>query len=332
MKSSAKLVEPDIGATARGLELYRSMLRIRLFERRAESEYAAGNISGALHLSIGQEAIAAGVCAAMAPDDILTTTHRGHGHCLARGMSPAGMAAELLGRTTGVCAGKGGSMHMADVARGVLGANGIVGGGIPLACGAALASVYQQSDRVAVAFFGDGAANIGAFSESLNLAAVFELPVVFVAENNGYAEATPFEAHCAGGSIARRADGYGIPGITVDGLDVIEVLRVGEDAIAQARAGRGPYLIEAIGHRVAGHHEGDTQTYRLPGERERMEANDPLDRIKLRLSAEAHEEIARIESEEAAVIDQAWQEAHSAPFPPEAELTTDVYVNYGRVA
>jgi pyruvate dehydrogenase E1 component alpha subunit len=310
------------------VNLFRVMTRIRLFEERAKAEFAAGGVPGTLHLSIGQEAVAAGVCCQLETDDVITTTHRGHGHCLAKGMEPVSMVAELLGRSTGACGGKGGSMHIADVKRGVLGANGIVGAGLPLACGAGLVSVYRQTQTIAVAFFGDGAANIGAFNESLNLAAIWCLPVVFVAENNGYAEATPFEYHCAGGSIARRAEGYGFPGITVDGTDVIAVHSVAGEAIARARRGEGPTLIEATAARVAGHHEGDTQTYRNPSESETIKSQDPVDRLRDLLGSASTDRLGKIEREEEAILSEAWESARKDPLPPPESLTQDVYVSF----
>jgi acetoin:2,6-dichlorophenolindophenol oxidoreductase subunit alpha len=205
------------------LHLYREMLLIRRFEERVAREFSAGNIPGVVHLYAGEEGCAVGVCAQLRPSDVITSTHRGHGHCLAKGADLKAMVAELMGRSTGICRGKGGSMHIAEVNKGILGANGIVGAGLPLACGAALAAQYRGSDDVAVSFFGDGAANIGSFNEALNLAAVWKLPVVFVAENNGYAEATPFEYHCAVAAVADRASAYAMPGTTVEGGDVLAV-------------------------------------------------------------------------------------------------------------
>ncbi len=224
--------------TLRGM--YERMALIRTFEETTMRQFADGQIPGFVHLYAGEEAVAVGVCAHLSDADFITSTHRGHGHCIAKGVDVGGMVAELMGRRTGLCKGKGGSMHVADVEKGMLGANGIVGGGYPLACGAALTAKVHGSGAVAVCFFGDGAANQGTFHESLNLASIWNLPVVFVCENNGYAEATPFSYHCSTADIATRAQGYDIPGVVVDGLDVLAVFEVVGEAIARARRGDGP--------------------------------------------------------------------------------------------
>ena len=226
------------------LEIYERMVTIRKFEDRVHDEYAAGRIPGFVHLYAGEEAVAVGVCAHLSDADNITSTHRGHGHCIAKGVGVNEMMAELYGRTTGACKGKGGSMHIADIDRGMLGANGIVGGGVPLACGAALTAQVQGSGAVAVSFFGDGGANEGTFHEGLNLAAIWKLPTIFVVENNRYAQSTSVKYASAGGDIAARAQAYGIPGVTVDGLDLFDVYETTGAAIDRARAGDGPTLLE----------------------------------------------------------------------------------------
>src|SRR5712675_134109 len=248
------------------LHLYEQMTTIREFEERAGKEFAAGKIPGFVHLYAGEEAVAVGVCTHLTDDDYITSHHRGHGHCIAKGVDIQAMVAELLGREAGACRGKGGSMHIADVHKGMLGANGIVGGGFPLATGAGLTCKYNGRDQVAVCFFGDGAANQGTFHESLNLAGIWKLPVIYVAENNGYAESTPVTYHMSCRDIAERAAGYNMPGVTVDGLDVLAVYEAAGEAIARARRGEGPSLIECKTYRYYGHFEGDTITYRTKEE------------------------------------------------------------------
>lgn len=248
------------------LKMYEQMLTIRRFEERAGKEFAAGKIPGFVHLYAGEEAVAVGVCSHLTDDDFITSHHRGHGHCIAKGVDIQAMVAELLGREAGACRGKGGSMHIADVHKGMLGANGIVGGGFPLATGAGLTCKYMDRGNVAVCFFGDGASNQGTFHESLNLASIWNLPVVYVAENNGYAESTPVTYHMSCRDIAERAAGYDMPGVTVDGLNVLAVYEAAGEAIARARRGEGPSLIECKTYRYYGHFEGDTITYRTKEE------------------------------------------------------------------
>jgi len=259
------------------LDLYRVMRTIRRFEQRATTLFGENKIWGTIHSYAGEEAIAAGVCAHLRDDDWITSTHRGHGHCIAKRADLGKMFAELLGRETGYCRGRGGSMHIADTSKGNLGANGIVGGGIPIATGAALTAKQLGTDQVAVSFFGDGAANQGTFHESLNLAAIWKLPVVFVCENNQYAESFPTKKAFAVEDIAIRAAGYGFPGVTVNGRDVGAVYDVAGEAIARARAGDGPTLIIADSYRHEGHYYGDPQHYRAKGEVEEWRATfDPL--------------------------------------------------------
>jgi TPP-dependent pyruvate/acetoin dehydrogenase alpha subunit len=313
------------------LDLYKKMLLIRLFEERAAHEFKAGKIPGVVHLYAGEEACAVGVCAHLRLTDAVTSTHRGHGHCLAKGADLKRMVAELMGRSSGVCRGKGGSMHIAEVDKGILGANGIVGAGLPLACGAALAAQYRGSDDVAVSFFGDGAANIGYFNEALNLAAIWKLPVLFVAENNGYAEATPFEYHCAVASVADRASAYSMPGTSVDGGDVLAVYEAAGEAITRARGGDGPSLLEVRTARLAGHYEGDTQTYRSDGEGAALVDRDPLVRLREQLAMVPVEvfELAAIEEAITERLNDAWSFAEASPLPAPEEALDGAYASYG---
>lgn len=300
-----------------GAEWLRLMVRIRLFEEMLADLFERGQLVGVVHLSIGQEATAVGVCSALAPGDQITTTHRGHHHMLARGLEPEPMLAEILGKATGYCRGKGGSMHVACFARGVTGANGIVGGGIPMALGLAEAARTLGTAGVAVSFFGDGAANQGTFHETLNLAALWRAPTVFVCENNGYTEFTPVERVTAGPGIARRAQAYGIPGVGVDGNDVAAVYAAATEAVTRARAGGGPTLLECRTVRRRGHHEGEERyagTYR-----DAVEAEDPIDRLEVALAAPDLR--AELEAEEAELLGRALAAAQAAPEPsPEAAL------------
>src|SRR5204862_1724668 len=261
---------------ARLLDMYERMVQIRTFEDTASKKFADGKMAGFVHLYAGEEAVAVGVCAHLADKDYITSTHRGHGHCIAKGVSLREMVAELLGREAGACRGKGGSMHIADVNKGMLGANGIVGGGFPLAAGAGLTAKFNGKGQVAVCFFGDGAGNQGTFHEGLNLAGIWKLPVIFVAENNGYAESTPVTYHMSCRDIADRAAGYNMHGVTVDGLDIFAVYEAAGEAIARARRGEGPSLIECKTYRYYGHFEGDTITYRTKDELEFYRGRDPI--------------------------------------------------------
>ncbi len=272
------------------IDIYTRMLRIRRFEEQVGVLFAQGQLPGFVHLYIGEEAVGAGVCAALRDDDYIVSTHRGHGHVIAKGGDFNRMMAELFGKATGYCKGKGGSMHIADFSIGMLGACGIVGGGIPMAVGAALSAKYRGTDQVAVTFFGDGASNEGSFHESLNLAAVQKLPVLFVCENNQYGEFTPMEKATAVKDIALRAGGYGIPGIIVDGTDALAVYDVAVEAVERARRGEGPTLIEAKTHRKGGHAEGEKAflaggVYRSPEELAEAQAKDPLDIMHRKMMA-----------------------------------------------
>jgi pyruvate dehydrogenase E1 component alpha subunit len=316
---------------AKLLEMYERMVEIRTFEDAAGKNFADGLVPGFVHLYAGEEAVAVGVCSHLSDKDYITSTHRGHGHCIAKGVDIPGMVAELMGKATGVCKGKGGSMHIADVDKGMLGANGIVGGGFPLACGAALTAKTLGTGGVAICFFGDGASNQGTFHEGLNLAAIWKLPVVFVCENNGYAESTPVHYHCATSDIANRAGGYEIPGVVVDGLDLFSVYEVAGEAIARARRGEGPTLIEAKTYRFYGHFQGDMVTYRTQEELDRFKLRDPI--LNVRAYAQQHglataEEFNAIDERVQRNLDKAWEDGKAAPFPAPEEALTDVYVSY----
>jgi acetoin:2,6-dichlorophenolindophenol oxidoreductase subunit alpha len=262
------------------VKIYRMMHVIRRFEERVAECFAAGEIPGFIHLAVGQEAVPAAVCALLGREDLVAATHRGHGQCLAKGAEPRRVMAELFGRVTGCCRGKGGSMHLCDMPNGVLGTNGVVGANLPIAVGTALASRVRGSRQVTAAFFGDGAANTGAAHEALNLASVWDLPIVFVCENNLYAEFTPQSVHTKATSIAERAAAYRMPGVTVDGNDVLAVFDAAANAIEVARSGGGPTLIEAMTYRFRGHHEGDQMAYRTKDEAERWRARDPIPRFR----------------------------------------------------
>ncbi|MBG5225702.1 thiamine pyrophosphate-dependent dehydrogenase E1 component subunit alpha [Pseudomonas aeruginosa] len=314
------------------LHAYRVMRTIRAFEERLHVEFATGEIPGFVHLYAGEEASAAGVMAHLRDDDCIASTHRGHGHCIAKGVDVHGMMAEIYGKKTGVCQGKGGSMHIADLEKGMLGANGSVGAGAPLAAGAALAAKLKGSDAVAVAFFGDGGSNEGAVFEAMNLAAVWNLPCLFVAENNGYAEATAANWSVACDHIADRAAGFGMPGVTVDGFDFFAVHEAAGAAIERARAGEGPSLIEVKLTRYYGHFEGDAQTYRDPDEvKHYRETRDCLKQFRERtchaglLSAS---DLDAIDAEVEARIEDAVQRAKNDPKPEPDDLLRDVYVSY----
>lgn len=316
---------------ARLLRMYEQMQTIREFEERAGKEFASGKVPGFVHLYAGEEAVAVGVCSNLTDDDFITSHHRGHGHCIAKGVDIREMVAELLGREAGACRGKGGSMHIADVHKGMLGANGIVGGGFPLATGAGLTAKTNGRGQVAVCFFGDGAANQGTFHESLNLAGIWQLPVIYVAENNGYAESTPVTYHMSCRDIAERAAGYHMPGVTVDGLDVLAVYEAASEAIARARRGEGPSLIECKTYRYHGHFEGDTITYRTKEEVDSYRARDPIQRLRtfmLERGFASAQELDTIDQQVQEQIEDAWRFAEAAPYPAPEEALTDVYVSY----
>jgi pyruvate dehydrogenase E1 component alpha subunit len=260
-----------------------TMWQIRRFEEAVDDLFARGLMHGTMHLSIGQEAVATGACLALTRTDLITSTHRGHGHCIAKGAQLDRMMAELLAKETGYCRGRGGSMHIADVDTGNLGANGIVGGGIPIAAGAALAQKLRNTDNVAVSFFGDGATNEGAFHEGLNLAAVWSLPAIFICENNGYGMSMSSSLSMAVPRVSDRAAAYGMPGVTVDGNDVQAVFDAVTEAVARARAGGGPTLIEALTYRHKGHSKSDQNLYRTREEIDAWRAKDPIGRFETAL-------------------------------------------------
>jgi TPP-dependent pyruvate/acetoin dehydrogenase alpha subunit len=307
--------------------LYRTMRTIRTFEEAVGELFYRGRLPGFVHLYVGQEAIAAGVCASLRRDDVITSTHRGHGHLLAKGASPERMMAELFGRVDGYCRGKAGSMHIADFELGIFGANGIVGGGLPIATGAALAATFDGRERVAVAFFGDGAANEGTFGESLNLASLWRLPVVFVCEHNGFTEWTPTEELTAG-SIAGRASGYDVPGHVVEADDVKAVYRAARDAVERARGGDGPSLLECRAWRLRSHNEGEEAfigdwSYRTAEAVERERMRDPLARLEREIAD--REVTARIDAEVEEAIAAAVAFAEASPWPEPASALEDVF-------
>jgi acetoin:2,6-dichlorophenolindophenol oxidoreductase subunit alpha len=310
------------------LAMYSTMNKIRLFESKLQEFFAAGKIPGFVHLYLGEEAVATGACATLTKDDKLTSTHRGHGHCLAKGGDLKLMMAEIFGRKTGYCKGKGGSMHIADFDLGILGANGIVGGGGPLACGSAFASKYKKTDAVTLCFFGDGASNQGTTQESLNLASAWKLPLVFVNENNGYGISCPQCKSMAVTDIADRAAAYDMPGVVVDGNDVLAVYEAVTEAVKRARKGEGPSLVECKTYRWRGHFEGDACTYRCAEELAEWMAKDPIPRFTNKLiesgiatKAELDAIVAQIQDD----VNQAVAYAESSPYPDASELMDDVY-------
>lgn len=314
------------------LEAYRTMRTIREFEDRIHADFSTGEIPGFVHLYAGEEASATGIMMHLGKEDYIASTHRGHGHCIAKGVDVMGMMAEIWGKSTGTCRGKGGSMHIADLEQGMMGANGIVGGGGPLICGAALAMKLRKTDKVAICFFGDGASNQGTIFEAMNLATVWNLPVIFVAENNGYAEATSSSYSVACDNIADRASAFGMPGVIVDGFDFFAVHEAAGEAITRARKGGGPTLLEVKLSRYYGHFEGDQQKYRAPNEVAKIkEAKDCLTTFAKRVTAAgqlSQGDLAKIDSEVGALIDESVRRAKSDPQPTAADLLTDVYISY----
>jgi TPP-dependent pyruvate/acetoin dehydrogenase alpha subunit len=309
-------------------DLFATMALIRAFETRVAELYRDSELPGFVHTSLGQEAVAAGVGGALADGDYVATTHRGHGHCLARGMDVDGMMAELFARGEGLCHGKGGSMHVADPSKGVLGANAIVGASLPLAVGAGMSSKFLGQGRVAVAFFGEGAVNQGAFHEAVNLAAIWNLPTLLVCENNVYAEFSDSRTLTRIPSVAERAAGYGIEAEVVDGNDVVAVHGLTAAAAARCRDGRGPFLIEAETYRWHGHYEGDAQPYKPEEEAASWRERDPLEVSGARLieNGEADgEEPERIRAEAAARVEAAIERARKLPPPDLEEAYADVF-------
>ena len=313
------------------LWIYERMRLIREFENKAAELFAAGKIPGFVHLYAGEEAIAVGVCAQLTDRDYITSTHRGHGHCIAKGVDINEMTAELFGKTSGACKGKGGSMHIADVTKGMLGANGIVGAGGPLACGSGLMAKVKGTDQVTVCFFGDGAAEQGTMHESMNLASIWKLPVIFLCENNGYAQSTPVHYHSASRDIADRATAYNMPGFAVDGTDLFAVYEAAGEAIARARRGEGPTLIECKAFRYYGHFQGDNLSYYTEEDKSKQKARDPIETFRKRVLERkllSEKELADIDARAPQIIGEAFQQAEAAPYPALAEVLTDVYVSY----
>jgi pyruvate dehydrogenase E1 component alpha subunit len=309
--------------------MYKTMTRIRYFEEAIEKHFLAGEIPGFTHLYIGEEAIATGVCRNLTDRDFIESTHRGHGHCIAKGAELTRMMAEIFGKVTGYCKGKGGSMHIADFSVGMLGANGVVGGGYTLATGAALAAKLTKSDQVAAVFFGDGASNRGTFHEAANMAGAWKLPVIFVCENNEWASTTPTGTTTAVTDIARRAAGYDMPGVTVDGNDVFAVYDAAGKMVADARKGAGPSLLECKTYRIKGHFVGDPEKYRTREEvQTRFAASDPLKNFEARVTGEkwlSQKELSAIRAKSAQDVEEALEFAKKSPSPDPSELYTDLY-------
>jgi pyruvate dehydrogenase E1 component alpha subunit len=324
MKYSAELLH----------KMYERMVTIRLFEEKANELFLAGELPGFLHLYIGEESIAVGVCANLTDKDYIASTHRGHGHCIAKGVQVEGMMAELFGKKTGCCRGKGGSMHIADFSVGMLGANGVVGGGYNLTVGAALASQLRKTDEVAVPFFGDGASNRGTFHEAMNMAAAWKLPVVFVCENNQWASTTPYRTTTAVENIADRAVGYGMPSMIIEnGNDVFAVYEAAKKAVEMARSGAGPVLLEAKTYRIKGHFVGDPEMYRTKEEvKHHFETNDPLVNFSntvIKNNWMKKKDLETIQAAVAARVLKSVELARQADYPDAKELFTDIYVEGG---
>lgn len=323
--------ELELGAR---LAMFEQMVTIRVFDETARRLLEQGVIGGEVHQYIGEEAVAVGVCASLRPGDVITGTHRGHGHIIAKGGELKKMMAELAGKADGYCRGKGGSMHITSAALGIYGANGIVGAGLPHAVGAAFAAKYRGEDRVAVAFFGDGASNQGVVHESMNLAAVYGLGVVFVCENNGYAVSLPVSRSTGAAHIADRAVGYGMPGETIDGMDVLAVHDAAAHAVERARAGGGPSLIEAETYRYFGHFCAEeslvSKPYRTKEEIDAWRLRDPIDQLRAHLRAVgvAEEELEAIETKVHQEIDEAVDFMERSPLPAPAAAYEDVYATY----
>lgn len=309
-------------------DMYLRMKRIREFETKAMNLFADGKIPGFVHLYIGEEAIATGVCTNLRDDDYITSTHRGHGHIIAKGGDLKYMMAELYGKESGYCKGKGGSMHIADASKGILGANGIVGAGHNIAAGAGLSIKYRKTDQVCVCFFGDGSTNQGTFHESLNLASIWKLPVIFVCENNYYGISMSQERHMAIKDIADRSAAYAMPGVTVDGNDVMAVYEASGEAIARARKGNGPTLIECKTYRQRGHFEGDALVYRCKEELEEWLEKDPIPRFVAFVKENGFlsaDEIAAIDKQIADEIDEAIEFSEKSSFPAVEKTVEDIY-------
>jgi pyruvate dehydrogenase E1 component alpha subunit len=311
------------------LWMYERMHLIRQFEERLKLLVERGLPVGATHYYVGEEAVAVGVCAALEPSDWIASTHRGHGHCIAKGVEVAPMMAELFGKAAGTNHGKGGSMHITDMSKGMLGVNPILGMGAPHAVGAAITARVRGTDQVAATFFGDGAASIGAIHEAMNMASIWKLPVIFVCENNGYAQSTPVEYAVSVPNIAERAHGYNMPGVVVDGQDVLDVWQAADTAVQRARAGEGPSLIECKTYRYYGHYAGDDpHRYRTVEEEEAARERDCLKRLAdyaLEQGLLTAADLNGIDEANLTRLDAAVAFAEASPLPDAAELTTDVY-------
>ncbi len=325
MTVSTVMAGVDAGLLRR---MYEQMWRIRVFDERALALYREGVMRGTTHPYIGMEAVAVGACSALREDDFITSTHRGHGHCIAKGGDIAMMMAELLGKATGYCKGKGGSMHIADVERGILGANGIVGGGMGIATGSALSAKLRGTDQVTVCFFGDGALNQGILHEASNMAAIWKLPVIYLCENNQYAMSARVEHFTSVPDPAVRADAYGIPGYRADGMDVLDVYRVVSEAVARARQGLGPSYVVCTTYRYFGHHVGDPLNYRDKAEVDQWRQRDPIGRLQQILIEQgvlSEEEAIAVEARVRQEIEQAVEFAKNSPEPSVDELMEDIY-------
>jgi len=313
---------------AKAIDMYRTMLEIRHFEEKVFDLYGQNLVPGTIHLYAGQEAVAVGVCANLRKDDYITSTHRGHGHCIAKGARLDKTMAEILGKKTGYCKGKGGSMHIADFGIGMLGATAVVGAGIPIAAGAGLSIKLRGTDQVVACFFGEGASNQGTFHEGINMAAVWALPVLFVCENNLYAMGTRQSRVMAIENVADRASAYGIPGTVVDGNDVLAVYEAAHEAVVRARQGKGPTLIECKTYRHKGHSRADPATYRPKEEVEKWLKRDPISRFKKRLLEEGfltEKEANQIEEDVIRAVEDAVKFAIQSPYPTPEEALEDVY-------
>lgn len=308
--------------------MYKTMNLIRRFELRASELFKGGRFPGWIHVCVGQEASVTGACFALRPDDYICPTHRGHGQSLAKGISPSKMMAELFGKKTGTNLGRGGSMHFVDMEKGILCGVGILGDGLSMAAGAAMSAKLSGNGRVALGFFGEGASNEGIVHETMNLAALWELPVIFFCESNQYAELSHRSAHLKVDSIAKRAVGYGMPGVTIDGNDVLEVQQATSEAVERARAGKGPTLIDSVTCRLHGHYEGDPQVYRIPGDIDEWRKKDPIARFEARLLKDGllDEKARMVVLEEVdRTIEEAVEFAEKSPYPAPEEALEMVY-------
>jgi TPP-dependent pyruvate/acetoin dehydrogenase alpha subunit len=329
MQEYALDAQPNVGEEDRRFEFLQTMVRIRAFEERVHRMYLEQQLYGmSPHLSIGEEAMAVGVCGALRKDDYLLGTHRSHGHILAKGAKMRPMLAEICGKSSGYCKGRGGTMHIADFSLGIVGANGIVGGGIPIASGVGLSIKYRSTDQVCVCFFGDAATNIGAFHESVNFACAFKLPVLFVCENNMYGFSTAYKKVSATPDVADRALGYKMPGVIVDGMDVLDVYKAAKEAVARARSGNGPTLIEGKTYRYLGHSASDQRPYRTREEEEYWKARSPIIILRKSMMEEgilAEEDFKKMELAAQAEAEDAANYAISSPEPDKDSLMDFIY-------